>query len=102
MAESDIQRTIIDYLKKKKHFFWRNNSGAMVSEYKGRRSFVRFGAPGSPDICIVKDGYFIGLEVKQKGGKQTPDQKAWEQNCKAAGGEYYVVRSLDEVIEVGL
>lgn len=99
MAESDIQKTIIDYLKIKRHFFWRNNSGAYKTENGG---FVRFGEAGSPDICIVKDGFFIGLEVKASKGKQSPNQIEWEKAIKAAGGEYYVVRSLDEVIEIGL
>lgn len=97
--ESDIQRTIIEYLEVKRHFFWRNNSGAMKTQSGG---FIRFGAVGSPDICVIKDGFFIGLEVKDKGGKQSPGQKEWEKSCKAAGGEYYVVKSLDDVINIGL
>lgn len=99
MAEKDIQRTILDYLAIRKYFFWRNNSGALKTEKGG---FIRFGALGSPDICLVKDGFFIGLEVKQKGTKQSPAQKDWEKKCKEAGGEYWVVRSLEDVRELGL
>ncbi len=99
MAESDIQRTIIEYLKLKRHFFWRNNSGALKTDKGG---FIRFGAVGSPDICVIKDGFFIGLEVKKKGTKQSPAQLEWEKACKAAGAEYYVVRTLEDVQEIGL
>ncbi len=99
MAESDIQKTIIEYLKLKRHFFWRNNSGALPTKTGG---FIRFGEAGSPDICLVKDGFFIGLEVKQKAGKQSPAQKEWEKAVKEAGGEYHVVRSLEDVMEIGL
>ena len=64
--------------------------------------WMRFGQKGSPDICVVKDGFFIGLEVKQKGGRQSPEQKDWEKRVKEAGGEYYVVSSIDDVINIGL
>jgi hypothetical protein len=100
--EKDIQRAIIQYLTMKKVFFWRNNSGAMVSEYNGNKRFMRFGEVGSPDICVIKDGFFIGLEVKTEKGKQSIYQLQWETDLILAGGQYYVVRSIDDVIKIGL
>jgi hypothetical protein len=40
--------------------------------------------------------------VKREGGKQSPDQKEFERLCVAAGGEYHVVRSIDDVQALGL
>lgn len=97
--EKNIQNAIEKYLTLKKHFFWKNNTGAMKTEYGG---FIRFGAVGSPDICVVKDGFFIGLEVKTLKGKQSPAQKDFETRLKEAGAEYYIVKSIDDVIEIGL
>jgi hypothetical protein len=57
---------------------------------------------GLPDIIIVKDGWFVALEVKKKGTYQSKEQKEFEQNVKDAGGDYHVVRSIDDVREVGL
>jgi hypothetical protein len=102
MLEKDIQKSIIEYLSIKRHFFWRNNSGAIVSEYKGKKRFMRFGETGSPDICLIKSGKFIGLEVKNEKGRQSPEQKQWETDCILAGAEYHIVRSIDDCIKIGL
>lgn len=102
MLEKDIQKSIIEYLGYKKHFFWRNNSGAMVSEYNGKKRFMRFGEVGSPDICVIKGGQFIGLEVKNEKGRLSKDQENWGAECILAGGKYYVVRSIDDCVRVGL
>lgn len=68
----------------------------MISEYKGRRSFTKFGAVGSPDIIIVSKGRFIGIEVKGTNGKQTENQKTFEFSLKKAGGIYILVHSFEE------
>ncbi len=97
--EKQIQNAVEHYLTLKRHFFWKNNTGAMKTQSGG---FIRFGAVGSPDICLVKDGFFIGLEIKQAKGKQSEGQKEFEIKLKEAGGEYYIIRSLDDLKEVGL
>lgn len=97
--EADIQRTIIEYLKYKRLFWWRNNSGALKTEHGG---FIRFGATGSPDIFIVKDGKIYGLEVKAEKGKQSDNQLLFQQGFEKAGGLYFVVRSLKDVADIGI
>jgi len=102
MLEKAIQKSILDYLGYRQKCFWRNNSGAMVSEYKGRQRFMRFGENGSPDIFVVKNGNIYGLEVKNEKGKQSDSQKEWEDKFTKAGGIYKVVRSLEDVQALGL
>ena len=97
--EKQLQNAVEQYLALKKHFYWKNNSGALPTASGG---FIRFGTVGSPDICVVKDGFFIGLEIKAMKGKQSPAQKDFEKRLKEAGGEYYIVKSLDEMKEIGL
>ena len=99
MLEKDIQRQIIDWLNWKKIFFYRNNSGAMISEYKGKKRFMRFGVTGSPDIVCVIKGQYVGIEVKNAVGRLTEGQEAFGKALEQAGGRYLVVRSLDEVME---
>lgn len=72
----------------------------MVSEYKGRKSFMRFGTPGSPDIIMVYKGQYIGLEIKGEKGVQSESQKYFQMNLEKAGGAYYVIRSIDELIAI--
>ena len=39
----------------------------------------------------------VWLEVKTKKGKLSANQKAFQESIEAAGGFYYVVRSIDDV-----
>ena len=97
-TEAAILKSIIDYLRLRKVFFWRQNVGGYKTS---TGQFIQYGTKGAPDICIIKSG-FIGLEVKKQNGKQSPDQKAFEAALMAAGGRYHVVRSIDDVQRLGL
>ena len=101
IPEKDIQKSVLDYLEKRGVMAWRNNSGATAGlrPESGKHFFIRYGTPGSPDIIAVIEGYFVGIECKASGGKQRPDQKAFEENLLAAGGIYLLVTSFDEAIE---
>ena len=95
--EKQIQNAVEQYLSLKKVFYWKNNSGALPTASGG---FIRFGAVGSPDICVIKDGQFIGIEIKTPKGKQSDTQKEFQGRLELAGGKYYIVRSLEEVTKI--
>jgi len=103
IKETDIQLAICDYLALKKHFFWRqNNIGTYDPKTGYHRPMPKYSKHGIPDIIVIKDGFFIGLEVKRGKTYQSQNQKLFEKECKEAGAEYYVVRSIDDVREIGL
>ena len=72
----------------------RMNSGAM----KINNRFVRFGFVGCPD-CIgqLRDGRFIGVEVKAAKGKLRPEQAIFLQRIREAGGVAFVARDYRDV-----
>jgi hypothetical protein len=80
--------------------FFRSNTGAVVSEYKGRKRLVRFGVPGQADIFGVLDSRAIFLEAKSAKGKQSPAQKAFQEAVERAGGLYILARSIADVERV--
>jgi len=55
---------------------------------------------GISDFIAVKDGRVLFIETKTPKNKQSSDQKEFEQEITSHGGEYFVVRSLDEMIEI--
>lgn len=55
---------------------------------------------GIPDIIICYKGKFIAFEVKAEKGKTSFMQEQQIQKIIDNGGEAYVVRSLEEVIEI--
>ncbi len=97
--EKETQKAVLEYLKLKGHFHWRNNSGAMKTE---RGGFYFFGTVGSPDIFVLFKGLLYGLEIKSTGGKQSDGQKMFEVQMNANGGVYKLCFSLDDVIALGL
>jgi len=96
--ESYIQSQILDYLKYRGVFCWRNNTGATTYQRKdGRKQFLRYGATGSPDIIGIFRGKFLGIEVKNKLGKVTNSQRLFLDRIKAEGGIALVARSTEDV-----
>ena len=76
-----------------------NNGAARI----GAR-FVRFGWPGCPDILgQLRDGRFLGVEVKAVKGRVSPQQSLFLERIRCAGGVAFVARDLRDVVrELGL
>ena len=101
MKESVIQKGIMEYLtmvQRQYNLYW-FRAGAGTIRIANKRYF-KTGRPGVPDIVVVKDGKFIGLEVKTKTGRQSDAQKLAEVEIKEAGGEYHLVRSISDVKKI--
>ena len=97
MSETVIVKSILGALQlkyKNRAKFWRNNTGATKTEGGG---FVRFGAPGSPDILgIIQGGRMVALEVKTAKGKTSPGQDEWLAEAGKLGAIVGVARSIDD------
>lgn len=84
---------------------WRNNTGKFRSMTDPQR-IVSVGQVGSADIIGVKPvtitadmvgkviGQAIAIEVKTPTGKQSQDQKNWQQAFENHGGIYILGRGL--------
>ena len=93
--ERDLKKLIIDYLEAKRYFFYRQNSGAFQTKSGGFYKFASM--TGLPDIVIVKDGQYIGVEIKAGKNKLSPAQFDFGEKLVKAGGKYLIVRSLDDL-----
>ena len=102
--ESDIQKSILQYLQMKGHLVKRNQSGVMQKQYGDKTHFVRMGAAGWPDIIgWSKEGRPIGIEVKSRKGKTTPEQDHMLDKIKSLPGAFsFVARDVQDVIDQGL
>ncbi len=73
----------------------RQNSGAARI---GAR-FIRFGWPGCPDILgQLRDGRFLGVEVKAAKGRASPEQSIFMERIRGAGGVAFVARDCRDVL----
>ena len=97
--ENEITQDIIKYCELKNYFVFRVDNGSRFNF--ARKSYMRRGRGyinGVPDLIIIYQGSFVGVEVKTLKGKQSNSQKAFEIRCKEEGGFYLLVRSLGDFI----
>jgi hypothetical protein len=101
MKESVIQKQIIDYLQLLENqwqlYFFRSWSG-LVKTANG--NMFKTGKPWCPDLSVVIDGQYIGLEVKTQTWKQSKSQKIAQELIENTWGLYYIVKSVEDVIWV--
>jgi len=57
---------------------------------------------GIADIYAIKNGRAIWIEIKSPRGRQSADQIEFQKNIKYHGGEYLLVRCLDDLIDKGI
>ena len=62
--------------------------------------FTATSCTGVSDILCCINGKFVCFEVKHGKNKQTKNQIEFENEVKKAGGQYYTVYSVDEVMEI--
>jgi hypothetical protein len=88
MLEKDITAAIQRYLKTVPCcFFWKEHGG-------------QYGTAGLPDIICCYRGRFVAFEVKAPSGKPSKLQEITIAKIKAAKGEAFIVRSVEEVKKI--
>ncbi|MBA7569206.1 VRR-NUC domain-containing protein [Candidatus Atribacteria bacterium 1244-E10-H5-B2] len=87
ISENDIKHQVKSYLNIKGWFNFHILQG--LGAFRG-----------IPDMIAVKAGRVIFLEIKKPGGKLSEHQQRFKETMGGAGGEYYVVRSLEEIIKI--
>ena len=105
MQEKLIQQAVITTLQYHENmggcYFIRNNAfQGRIQRPNGSQGYIKNAKPGSPDILVLYKGRFIGIEIKSETGKQTANQMEAEEKIRRAGGEYYVVRSVEDLLKI--
>lgn len=101
MKETHLVKAAVKYLHMRGIPCWRQNVGAVASEYKGKKRFIRFGVPGISDIIglLPWNGRFLAAEAKVGKNKVSDDQRVFLDEVKASGGLAVVFYDLDELHE---
>jgi hypothetical protein len=108
--EADVLRACLDYLRLRKICAFRvNTTGVYDPARKAFRSFR--GLKGVADILGVLPrtldvsgrrvtvGVFLSIEVKSARGRLTPEQEAFADVVRKAGGVALCVRSLQDLVD---
>lgn len=97
IKEKLIQQVVLEWLAINHIFAWRQNSGSFKTDKGG---WYKAGIAGAPDIFALHGGVMYGLEVKNEKGKLNDNQKAFQSKFEEAGGQYHVVRSVEDVTRI--
>jgi len=93
-----------DYLLLKGHFVLRYNNIAVYDRANNFYRKNRYMTPGVSDLIVIpkNDNQPIFIELKSAKGRLSTDQQMFRRYCDDHAVEYEVVRSLDELIALGL
>lgn len=99
MREQDIQNSILEFLKYKGIFAWRQGNHSVYDKStKTYRAKTRYEINGVSDILgILPSGQFLAIEVKTDKGRESEDQKSFIRKINASGGIAFVARSIEDV-----
>jgi hypothetical protein len=96
--EGDLVRAVLRYLELRDVFAWRNNTGMVRAEHRGKERIIRYGLPGSSDILGIDDlGRMWAVECKVGKNKPTALQDDFLRAVRSRGGVALVVRPDDFV-----
>ena len=100
-TEAQIQKASMQWGQYKKVLMHRINVIGTPLHKDGLTVYRPSTNKGMADIhaTIIVEGIPVSvwLEVKTKKGKLSANQKAFQESIEAAGGFYYVVKSIDDV-----
>lgn len=89
-TETDIQREIIEVLRRRGALVFRMNAG------RGRNN-QRLAPPGTPDLLVIEPHRLWWCEVKTPTGQLSVDQKEMHEALERFGQEVVVARGADEI-----
>lgn len=101
-SEAQVLRSICLYLKMKNRFFWRAPN---VGIYDAKRKAYRvpqFVIKGVPDIFCMAFNIWYAIECKSTTGKQSLDQKYFQEKFTKHGGVYIIARRIEDLQKAGL
>lgn len=98
-SEKDIQKSILDFLRLKGIYCWKQHNTGIYQVKTG--SYIPSGKRGVADILgILPTGRFLAIEVKRPGGVLGDYQIEFLASIRNNGGLGVCVSSLDEVINL--
>lgn len=94
MREKEIQKQIVEYLRKRGAFVWEDKQ-----DYRKGRYF-KPSTRGVSDVLGIYKGRPLAIEVKTPTGKLRKEQAIFLADFTAAGGIAFTARSVEEVAEM--
>jgi hypothetical protein len=98
LTEAQIEQAVCQWLHFKKYFVFKLKDQTAYRDGK-RHKTLPFQINGVADLCAIKNGETFWIEIKTPTGTQSQAQKVFQKNIEMQGGNYWLIRSLDELKE---
>lgn len=93
-----VKEVLLAVSQTKNAIVWSNETGMALRQVS--LTPFRYGLEGSPDIIgFLKNGKFIGFEIKSGRAQQSKEQLNFEKVCAKFNAHYAVVRNAGEAVE---
>lgn len=101
-SEKDVKKAVLSYLDAKKHLYFVVQNQGQYDPRKG--VYHRFkGTRGAPDLMVhIGAGVWYCIELKSSTGRQSKDQREFQKKVEEKHGDYYIVRNINDLIQIGL
>ena len=102
LSESRIQEQIVKTLRKIDNLIVFSVPNELAGSQARRMSqFIRTGLlAGVSDLIVIYHGAVYFIEVKTQKGKQSDRQKRFQTKVERQGFDYYIVRSVQDVLSI--
>ena len=97
IRESDLMDDVRTFLRKTTHFHWRQNSGTANI---GTRWVQFTDKKGLPDITLLFNGVYVGIECKLEKGTLTDHQKQTLPDMINRGCLIFICKSVLDLFEI--
>ncbi len=102
MSEAKIQADIVQYLQTRGVYFF-----SVPNEAAGRDAAIRMARlkamglrSGVSDMVLIFPGQVVFVEVKDEKGKQSDNQRRFQDKVNELGFDYFLVKSVEDVEKV--
>lgn len=96
--EHNIQCAIVSYLRLNKVFCFSVPNGGLRSLKTGAFLKKEGATAGVSDLIILRKNECIFVEVKTKTGRQSDEQKKFQEAVELLGFKYFIWRTLDDAV----
>lgn len=93
MPEKALEKRIILTLKMLGFYTYKTSSSGGCYDYN-----INFNQAGIADLIVIGNNKVAFLEVKTEKGRQSKEQKEFQELCDKHGVKYSVVRSTGEAV----
>lgn len=87
ISESDVRKLCRDYMRVKGWFIFPILQG--LGAYRGISDYI-----------AIKNGRTVYIEVKSPAGSQRPEQRNFQADIEAHGGEYFLVDCYEDLVKI--